>query len=56
MAGNDGSPLWTSADLDRMTPEQVRALTERGELDHLLAGHEPTQADADARKAEHFDG
>jgi hypothetical protein len=44
---------WTSADLDRMTPGQIKRLTERGELNHLLAGNELTQQEADALKDEY---
>ena len=45
--------MWTSADVERMTPEQVKRLTEAGDLKHLLAGNELPQAEADALKRLH---
>jgi hypothetical protein len=46
--------MWTEADLDGMTPEQIRKLTEAGELQHLLAGNELPQDQADALKLLHL--
>ena len=44
------SGAWTNDDLDRLSPQQIRALTRAGELDHLLRGEEPTQEQADYEK------
>lgn len=44
------SGAWTEADLDRLSPEQIRALTNAGELDGLLRGEAPSQAEADRLK------
>ena len=47
-----GNPMWTSADLERMDERQIARLTRAGELDHLLAGDEPSQKIADQLKQE----
>jgi hypothetical protein len=44
---------WTSRDLDSLTPGQIKRLTERGELRHILAGNELPQEEADALKEEY---
>jgi len=46
--------MWTHADLERMTPQQISRLTRAGELKHLLDGSgELDQATADALKELH---
>ena len=43
--------MWTTADLEGMTLQQVKGLFDAGELNHLLAGNELPQDVADALKA-----
>jgi hypothetical protein len=43
---------WTSKDLESMTPQQIKRLTETGQLNHILKGNELDQETADALKAE----